>query len=117
MFIPYRRRLAMARQDDRRKLAEWQRRLRRYEKSGLTAARFCARERVAVPTFWYWRRKCAGVASVPQAPPAVFTPVEVVGGRSISLRFPIGAVLEIPEDRPDLMRVAIEAAAGASQPC
>jgi hypothetical protein len=43
----------MARQDDRRKLAEWQQRLRRYEKSGLTAARFCARERVAVPTFWY----------------------------------------------------------------
>jgi hypothetical protein len=107
----------MARQDDRRKLAEWQQRLRRYEKSGLTAARFCARERVAVPTFWYWRRKCAGSAPVPQAPAAVFAPVEVVGGRSIFLRFPIGAVLEIPEDRPDLVRIAIEATAGALQPC
>jgi hypothetical protein len=54
---------------------------------------------------------------VPQAPAAVFAPVEVVGGRSIFLRFPIGAVLEIPEDRPDLVRIAIEATAGASQPC
>ena len=49
----------MARQNDRLKLAEWQQRLRRFEKAGLTVARFCTRERVAVPTFWYWRRKCA----------------------------------------------------------
>ncbi|MFM7137326.1 MAG: IS66 family insertion sequence element accessory protein TnpA [Planctomycetota bacterium] len=78
---------------------------------------FCARERVSVPTFWYWWRKCADGPFKPQTPPAAFSPVEVVGGRSISLRFPIGAVLEIPEDRPDLVRVAIEAAAGVSQPC
>lgn len=107
----------MARQEDRRKLAEWQRRLQRFEKSGLTVIRFCTRERVAVPTFWYWRRKCAAKARAPRVNPAVFSPVEVVGGRSLSLRFPIGAVLEIPEDRPDLVRVAIEAAAGVSQPC
>jgi hypothetical protein len=41
----------------------------------------------------------------------------VVGGRSVSLRLPRGAVLEIPEDRPDLVRVAIEAVAGIAQPC
>jgi len=80
-------------------------------------ARFCARERVSVPTFWYWRRKCAGTDSAPVTMPATFSPVEVVGGRSVTLRFPAGAVLEIPEDRPDLVRVAIEATAGASQPC
>ena len=56
----------MARQNDRRKLAEWQQRLRRFEKAGLTVARFCTRERVAVPTFWYWRRK-------PSAPHRVMT--------------------------------------------
>jgi hypothetical protein len=50
----------MARQEDPRKLAEWQQRLRRFAKSGLTVARLCARERVSVPTFWYWRRKCKG---------------------------------------------------------
>ncbi len=106
----------MARQVDQRKCSEWQQRLRGFEKSRLTVARFCARERVSVPAFWYWRRKCAGGAPEPQTPPAAFSPVEVVGGRSVSLRFPIGAVLEIPEDQPDLVRVAIGAAAGVSQP-
>ena len=117
MVIPFQTRLAMARQADQRKSAAWEQRLRRFEKSGLTVARFCARERVPLPTFWYWRRKQARSAPDPQTAPAVFSPVEVVGGRSIALRFPTGAVLEIPEDRPDLMRVAIEAAAGVSQPC
>jgi hypothetical protein len=107
----------MARQANRQKVAEWQQRLQRFEKAGLTVARFPARERVAVPTFWYRRRKCAGEAPVSRTTPAVFSPVEVVGGWSIALRFPIGAVLEIPEDRPDLVRVAIEAAAGVSQSC
>jgi hypothetical protein len=107
----------MARQADRRKLAEWQRRLRRFEKSGLTVSRFCARERVSVPTFGYWRRKCAGGDASPQAAPASFKSVEVIGGRAVTLRFPAGAVLEIPEDRPDLVRIAIEAVAGIAQPC
>ena len=107
----------MARQGDRRKFAEWQQRLRRFSRSGLTVARFCARERVSVPTFWYWRRKCEGTDSKAVMKPATFSPVEVVGGRAVMLRFPAGAVLEIPEDRPDLVRVAIEATAGASQAC
>jgi hypothetical protein len=117
LFIPFHRRLAMSRQGDRRKLVEWQRRLRRFEKSGLTIARFCARERVSVPTFGYWRRKCAGGAASPTAAPASFKSVEVIGGRAVTLRFPAGAVLDIPEDRPDLVRVAIEAVTGVTPPC
>jgi hypothetical protein len=35
----------------------------------------------------------------------------------VPLRFPAGAVLEIPEARPDLVRLAIEALAGVQQPC
>jgi hypothetical protein len=107
----------MSRQGDRRKLAEWQQRLRRFEKSGLTVSRFCARERVSVPTFGYWRRKCAGGDASPQVAPATFKSVEVFGGRAVTLRFPIGASLEIPEDRPDLVRIAIEAVAGVAEPC
>jgi hypothetical protein len=49
--------------------------------------------------------------------PAAFKSVEVVGGRAVTLRFPVGVVLDIPEDRPDLVRVAIEAVAGIAQPC
>jgi hypothetical protein len=107
----------MARQGDQRKVAEWQQRLRRFGKSGLTISRLCAHERVSVPTFGYWRRKCAGVAASPLVAPATFTSVEVVGGRAVTLRFPAGAVLDIPEDRPDLVRVAIEAVARVAQPC
>lgn len=56
--------------------------------------------------------------SPPSEPsPPAFAPVDVVGGRSVPLRFPAGAVLEIPEDRPDLMRIAIESVAGIPQPC
>ena len=117
MFIPFQRRLSMARQGDQRKLAAWQQRLQRFEKSGLTIARFCARERVSVPTFGYWRRKCAGGAASPTAAPAAFKSVEVIGGRAVTLRFPAGAVVDIPEDRPDLVRVAIEAVAGVAPPC
>lgn len=107
----------MARQGDRRKLAEWQQRLQRFKKAGLTVARFCTRERVSAATFWYWRRKCAAKAAVPRAAPAVFSPVEVVGGGVVTLRFPTGAVMELPDDRLDLVRAAVEAAAGALKPC
>jgi hypothetical protein len=107
----------VARKADQKNLSAWQQRLGRFTTSGLTVARFCARERVSVPTFWYWRRKCAGGDASPLVAPAAFKSVEVVGGRAVTLRFPAGAVLDIPEDRPDLVRVAIEAVAGIAQPC
>ena len=107
----------MARQADRKKFSAWQQRLRRFTTSGLPVVRFCARERVSVATFWYWRRKCEGTYSKPVTMAATFSPVEVFGGRSVTLRFAAGAVLEIPEDRPELVRVAIEAMAGASPQC
>ena len=97
----------MARQVDQRKCSEWQQRLRRFEKSGLTVARFCVRERVSVPTFWYWRRKCAGMSLTSRAVPAVFSPVEVVGGGTVMLRFATGAVMEVPVVRV-VMEVPVE---------
>ncbi len=107
----------MGRQSNQSKAIEWQKRLRRFEACSLTVARFRARERVTEPTFWYWRRKSADICPPSEPLPPAFTPVDVVGGRSVPLRFPAGAVLEIPEDRPDLMRIAIEALAGMPQPC
>jgi hypothetical protein len=44
------RRHPVARQADERKLIEWRARLARHAKSGLTVARFCEREDVAVAT-------------------------------------------------------------------
>lgn len=99
------------------KAQEWRRRLRRFEVSDLTVARFCSRERVTVSSFWYWRRKCAEVGGPSEQSEAAFAPVDVIGGRSVPLRFPSGAVLEIPEDCPTLVRLAIETLGGAPQPC
>ena len=107
----------MGRPANQAKALEWQERLRRFEASDLTVARFCARERVTVPRFWYWRRKCADIGANQSASGSVFTRVDIIGGRSVPLRFPAGAVLEIPEDRPDLVRLAIEALGGVQQSC
>jgi hypothetical protein len=38
----------------------------------------------------------------------VFEPVEVIPRRWIVVRFPGGATLEIPDDRVDLVRLAID---------
>ena len=43
----------MGRGVDRKKLADWQRRLARYERTRLTAAEFCERERVSVALLKY----------------------------------------------------------------
>jgi hypothetical protein len=37
--------------------ALWQQRLRRFEQSGLPPASFCAREGVALSSFYAWRRR------------------------------------------------------------
>ena len=107
----------MAWQLNQAKTSEWHERLRCFEACDVTVARFCARERVTEPAFWYWRRKCAGIRTAPESSARAFAPVDIVGGRSVSLRFPAGAVLELPDDRPDLIRVTIEALSGAPQPC
>lgn len=107
----------MARQADQRKFIEWRSRLARHEKSGLTVARFCEREDVAVATFHYCRRKCLGEVATPELTRAEFAPVEVVQGSSVTIRFPGGAVMEIPEPREDLLRVLVAALAGGSAPC
>jgi hypothetical protein len=117
LFTPFSRRLFMGRPANQAKALEWQERLRRFEESDLTVSRFCSRERVTESTFWYWRRKRADIEAPLEPSASVFAPVDIIGNRSVPLRFPAGAVLEIPEDRPDLMRLAIEALSGASQPC
>jgi len=104
----------MGRGVDRKKLAEWQRRLARYERTNLTAAEFCNRERVSVALLKYWRRQVELAAlrspalMKPSRQAAVFAPVEVIPRRWIVVRFPGGASLEIPDDRVDLVRLAID---------
>ena len=104
----------MGRGVDQKKLVEWQRRLSRYERTGLTAIEFCKRERVSVALLKYWRRQVELAALRSPAPTrpspkaTVFAPVEVIPRRWIVVRFPGGATLEIPDDRVDLVRLAID---------
>ena len=103
---------------DRKKLAAWQRRLKRQAASGLTVAEFCRRERVSESLWCYWRQRVEEEAAAERLPrvakPAAsaFQAVEVVGGRAVLVRFPGGVTLEIPCDRGDLVRLAIDCMAG-----
>ena len=113
----------MGRQSDPRKAAAWERRLARFGDSELTVARFCDREGVSIATFHYWQRKLRDASveetawATPAAPVARFDPVEVVSRQAVTIRFAGGAVMEIPEDREDLVKVAIHALASEAQPC
>ena len=85
----------MARPADPRKFQAWQRRLKRHATSGLSVARFCSRERVSVTTFQYWRQRCSRTAPEPSAltSPSVFSPVEFLSHRGVTIRFAAGAVM------------------------
>jgi hypothetical protein len=113
----------MGRKSDPRKAVVWERRLARYGDSGLTVGRFCDREGVSIATFHYWQRKLRDasvdetVSATPTAPMARFDPVEVMSRQAVTIRFAGGAVMEIPEDREDLLKATILALLGAPAPC
>ena len=113
----------MSRHSDPRKAAAWERRIARFSDSGLTVARFCVREGVSIATFHYWQRKLRDASateeswSTPTLPVARFDPVEVVSRQAVTIRFASGAVMEIPEDREDLVKAAVRALASEAQPC
>ena len=103
----------MGRGVDRRKLAAWRRRLARQEASGLTVAAFCRQERVSISLWKYWQRQVEREATVVSVAPPVrpampFAAVEIIPRRSVFLRFPGGATMEIPDDRVDLVRLALD---------
>ena len=96
----------------------WSERLRRYGNSGLTIAAFCQRERVSVPSFYYWRRKLetgdtgrmSQVGCVPAPQKRDFVPIAIRNSAAIKLRLPNGAQLWLPAGDANLLSVAIAAA-------
>jgi transposase len=74
----------------RSKRAEWEKRVRGWRRSGLTAAEYAESIGVNVETLrhWSWRLKREGEASgATKSSPAVSSLVEVVGRASIDSRF------------------------------
>jgi len=115
----------MGRVADVAKLAEWRKRVARQRASGLTVAEFCRRERVKLCRWKYWRSRVEGVLRPKAAEPALrpkaaaFQAVEIIPRRFVLVRFPGGTTLEIPDDRVDLVRLAIDrmAALPETEPC
>ena len=75
----------------------------------MTVSKFCDREGVSVATFHSRRQRLA-----PQQPEQVsrlaapvFQAVDLLSQRAVVIRFAVGGVMEIPEDRVDLVRIAI----------
>ena len=109
----------MARPTDPRKSLAWQRRLQQFSASGMTVSKFCDREGVSVAAFHYWRQRLG-----PQQPEQVsrlatpvFQAVDLLSQRAVVIRFAAGGVMEIPENRVDLVRIAIATLAGEPEPC
>ncbi len=100
----------------------WSERLRRYANSGLTVAAFCERERVSVPSFYYWRRKFPAMAGtavggqgrmsrIGRAPQKRdFVPIAIRNSAAVRMRLPNGAQLWLPAGDAALLSAAIAAA-------
>ena len=100
----------------------WSERLRRYANSDLTIVAFCERERVSVPSFYYWRRKLRGPGStagggngrMPKAARAPqkrdFVPIAIRNSAAVKMRLPNGARLWLPTGDAALLSAAIAAA-------
>ena len=87
------------RRPDRALADLWRQRLQRFERSGLPAVAFCAKEGVSAPSFYAWRRRlqppveqAARLVPVRLFPAAA--PVEVVLPGGLALRLTPGCDLD-----------------------
>lgn len=64
----------------------WRRRVEDYPASGLTITAYCAQEGIAVPSFYYWRKRFADgeVSPAEDAHGAGFLPVTVTQARLVA---------------------------------
>lgn len=112
----------MAGSSDPTKVAAWRGRFQRFARSGLAVARFCAKERVSVASFYYWRKKL-GPQGRPQRRPQpvpecddAFQQVTVVPAAvGVSIRLPGGAQIEVGSERLDTVRAVIAEVARADR--
>jgi hypothetical protein len=102
---------------DLRKLALWRERFARFARGELPVGVFCARERVSVASFYYWREK-AGQAKCPRPGrphvnrPGVFQPVTVVPATpAVCIALPGGTRIEVGAEDLEVVRAVVEAVA------
>jgi hypothetical protein len=112
--IPFPLEARMARPMSGRKAQEWQRRLRRFQKSRQSINAFCRQEGVSPPSFYLWRKRLAQPPDRPEAvtePPAGFRPVRLLPAAGLMVQLPGGTQLVVPMSDPESLRSVIEAVA------
>jgi len=103
----------MLRSTDSRKLALWRERFERFSRGEWAVGPFCARERVSVASFYYWREKVgkAGHASRDRSHadrPGVFRPVTIVGAApAVRIELPGGVRIEVGAGDLEVVRAVV----------
>lgn len=109
---------------DLQKLALWRERFKRFSQGEQSVGAFCARERVSVASFYYWREK-VGVSGEPSHGRTqtdrrnVFQPVTVVPvAPAVRIALPSGARIEVSTADLEVVRAVVVAVAspGAGHP-
>jgi transposase-like protein len=100
----------MARVSGSGKGAAWRRRVRRFERAGMTVERFCGEEGVSESSFYRWRKLLAerpGATGDGDCMPA-FKAVRVTAGdAAMSIRLLGGARVEVPTGNLDVVRAVM----------
>lgn len=124
----------MSRPFDPKKPAVWRERFERLSRSGLTVARFCARERISVASFYHWRKKLEQAVlrrrvparrgifrqiTVVPVPPSVVPAAPVVApspaASSVSIQLPCGIRIEVHAEHLDSVRAVVGGVARAGR--
>lgn len=105
--------------------AEWAKRVDRWQRSGLSAPDFAAREGLKHKSLFWWRWKLRSTSMPSPAPPVDFLAVHVVRpspatshpSSTIEVALPNGRVVRIAPDFDPEMLKRILAIASESEPC
>lgn len=107
----------MVRKFDSSKAALWKERLKRFEASSLTVARFCAEEGYSTAAFYQWRRKLRKPSfpkrkkttnSKPAASSERFRPLTIaISPARVGIHFPSGTRLEVAGDDHELVCLVV----------
>jgi hypothetical protein len=106
----------MVRKFDTSKAALWAERLKRFEASSLTVARFCAEEGYSTAAFYQWRRKLRKPTfskrkttnSKPAASSERFRPLTIaISPARVGIHFPSGTRLEVAGDDHELVCLVV----------
>ena len=111
----------MPRSTDSGKLALWRERFERFSRGDLAVGPFCARERVSVASFYYWREKVGEVRRPGKDRPrpdrrGAFQPVTVVpAAAAVRIELPGGARIEVGTGDPEVVRAVVHAVARSDE--